>query len=44
MSAEYSMRMGTVPKSFIREILKVVSAVAPPFIPEKYRADHLIQD
>jgi mannose-6-phosphate isomerase-like protein (cupin superfamily) len=26
------------------EILKVVSAVAPPFIPEKYKQDHLIQD
>ncbi|MGD8627394.1 MAG: cupin domain-containing protein, partial [Anaerolineae bacterium] len=26
------------------EILKVVSAVAPPFIPEKYRADHLLSD
>jgi mannose-6-phosphate isomerase-like protein (cupin superfamily) len=26
------------------EILKVVSAVAPPFIPEKYKADHLIKD
>jgi mannose-6-phosphate isomerase-like protein (cupin superfamily) len=25
------------------EILKVVSAVAPPFIPEKYRQDHLIK-
>jgi mannose-6-phosphate isomerase-like protein (cupin superfamily) len=26
------------------EILKVVSAVAPPFIPEKYRKDHLIEE
>ncbi len=26
------------------EVLKVVSAVAPPFIPEKYKADHLIKD
>jgi len=26
------------------EILKVVSAVAPPFIPEKYRKDHLLKD
>jgi quercetin dioxygenase-like cupin family protein len=26
------------------EILKVVSAVSPPFIPEKYKADHLIKD
>lgn len=26
------------------EILKVVSAVAPPFIPEKYRKDHLIKE
>ncbi len=26
------------------EILKVVSAVAPPFIPEKYRRDHLLKD
>lgn len=25
------------------EILKVASAVAPPFIPEKYREDHLIE-
>lgn len=27
-----------------KEVLKVVSAVAPPFIPEKYRQDHLIKD
>jgi hypothetical protein len=26
------------------EILKVVSAVAPPFIPEKYKKDHLIKE
>jgi mannose-6-phosphate isomerase-like protein (cupin superfamily) len=26
------------------EILKVVSAVSPPFIPEKFKADHLIKD
>lgn len=26
------------------EILKVVSAVAPPFVPEKYKADHLLAD
>ncbi len=26
------------------EVLKVVSAVAPPFIPEKYKEDHLIND
>ncbi len=26
------------------EILKVVSAVSPPFIPEKYRRDHLIKE
>src|SRR5512139_3467206 len=25
------------------EILKVVSAVSPPFIPDKFRADHLIK-
>ncbi|MGB9593429.1 MAG: cupin domain-containing protein [Anaerolineae bacterium] len=25
------------------EILKVLSAVSPPFIPEKYRKDHLIK-
>ncbi len=25
------------------EVLKVVSAVAPPFIPEKYRQDHQIK-
>ena len=25
------------------EILKVVSAVSPPFIPEKYKRDHLIK-
>lgn len=26
------------------EVMKVVSAVAPPFIPEKYKADHLIKE
>jgi mannose-6-phosphate isomerase-like protein (cupin superfamily) len=26
------------------EVLKVVSAVAPPFIPDKYRQDHLIKE
>ena len=26
------------------EILKVVAAVAPPFIPEKYKKDHLIKE
>jgi mannose-6-phosphate isomerase-like protein (cupin superfamily) len=26
------------------EILKVVSAVSPPFIPDKFRKDHLIKD
>jgi mannose-6-phosphate isomerase-like protein (cupin superfamily) len=25
------------------EVLKVLSAVSPPFIPEKYRKDHLIK-
>jgi len=26
------------------QILKVASAVAPPFVPEKYREDHLIEE